>query len=439
MRLIFLITIFFISAQAKLYAAENVLLRLHGSNTIGAELAPRLVKEWLAFQGYKNIRQSEKKVNEYVINADDDNGHSYAVEIKAHGSGTGFESIKNGLTDIAMSSRPIKKSEYQELIPLDDLLDADAEYVIGLDGIAVIVNRDNPVSSLEKETVMDIFSGRVRNWSEVDKSMSGPIRVYARDDRSGTYDTFKSLVLGKGKSLVTGALRYESNADLSDDVAKDKNSIGFVGLPYVRHSKSIAVAEKGALPRSARPFEVATEDYALSRRLFMYVPVIEGKPVARSFIDYCLSAMGQNIVERTGFISQELMTHEVALDAGFPEEYLRFTEDSQRLSLNFRFKKGSVRLDNKAVRDVGRLVEFMSREDNKNKQLMLFGFAESFEAIPVLSLDLSVFRADQVSDLLVKNGIDPVRVRGYGSAIPVASNEEPGGRHKNRRVEVWVK
>jgi phosphate transport system substrate-binding protein len=193
------------------------------------------------------------------------------------------------------------------------------------------------------------------------------------------------------------------------------------------------------MPRSARSFEVATEDYALSRRLFMYVPMMEQKPVARSFIDYCMSSTGQNIVERTGFVSQELMTHEVVLDSGYPEEYLKFTEDSQRLSLNFRFKKGSVRLDNKAVRDVDRLVKYMSRDDNKNRQLMLFGFAESFEAIPVLSLDLSVFRADQVSDLLVKNGIDPVRVRGYGSAIPVASNEEPGGRHKNRRVEVWIK
>ncbi len=106
---------------------------------------------------------------------------------------------------------------------------------------------------------------------------------------------------------------------------------------------------------------------------------------------------------------------------------------------NFRFKKGSFKLDNKSRRDVQRLADYVSRPENKSKKVMLFGFSESSETMPVFALDLSVYRADWVSELLVKNGIDPVRVRGYGDTIPVASNEDAGGRHKNRRVEVWLK
>jgi phosphate transport system substrate-binding protein len=312
------------------------------------------------------------------------------------------------------------------------------EYVIGLDGIAVIVNQANPIDHLEKSIIRKIFSGEIRYWQQIDSNMSGPIHVYARDDKSGTYDTFKALVLGKKTPLVKSASRYESNAELSDDVAADASGIGFVGLPYVRRSKALAVAEQGTLPKIPEEFEVATEDYALARRLFMYAPDIHSSEQVKSFIDFCLSAAGQQVVDRTGFISQNLRAQPFELDDGFPEEYLSLTENSQRLSLNFRFRKGTTKLDNKAMRDVHRLVEYLSRDENRHRKVMLFGFAEASETLPVFALDLSTYRVDWVSDLLIQKGIDPVRVRAYGDAIPVASNEDAGGRHKNRRVEVWL-
>jgi phosphate transport system substrate-binding protein len=69
---------------------------------------------------------------------------------------------------------------------------------------------------------------------------------------------------------------------------------------------------------------------------------------------------------------------------------------------------------------------------------MLFGFADSSESLPIKALQLSVSRADRVADLLANEGMSAMRVRGYGSAVPVASNATEAGRHKNRRVEVWV-
>ena len=427
---------FFLSAVQA--SNENVLMRMHGSNTIGAKLAPELVESWLYDQGYFNVRRRQLADEEILIMASDESGREKFVEIKSHGSSTGFKSLLKGTAEIGLSSRPIKEKENNRLKGYGEMTRRDAEFVVGLDGIAVIVNRDNPIAKLDKDMIKKIFIGDIKYWSQVEKQLSGKINIYARDDKSGTFDTFKALVMGKKSSLVKGAKRYESNAKLSDDVAEDVLAIGFVGLPYIRDSKAIAVSEKGTEAKMPKPFEVVTEDYAIARRLYMYVPELNANKNVKSFIDFCLSEKGQGIVEITGFIAQNIQAHEIESIAGFPEEYLNFTREGQRLSLNFRFQKGSIKLDNKGERDLQRLVKYLDKRENRGRRVMLFGFAEASETHPVFSLDLSTFRVDRVSDLLVQNGIDPVRVRSYGDAIPVASNEDAGGRHKNRRVEVWL-
>lgn len=73
-----------------------------------------------------------------------------------------------------------------------------------------------------------------------------------------------------------------------------------------------------------------------------------------------------------------------------------------------------------------------------SRPVMLFGFSDHNEVLPLHSWELSVNRVDVVADLLLGMGIAPVRVRGYGSALPVAANDSELGRCKNRRVEVWV-
>jgi phosphate transport system substrate-binding protein len=91
------------------------------------------------------------------------------------------------------------------------------EHVVGLDGLAIIVNKSNAVSALSKAQLASIFTGEIADWRELGGA-AGPIKVLSRDDKSGTYDTFKALVLGKGK-LAAGAVRIEDSRELSDRVA----------------------------------------------------------------------------------------------------------------------------------------------------------------------------------------------------------------------------
>jgi phosphate transport system substrate-binding protein len=207
----------------------------------------------------------------------------------------------------------------------------------------------------------------------------------------------------------------------------------------VKKNRVLAIVD-GAIAIPPTPFSVATEDYALARRLFLYVPQSGGQSaLAKEFADFTVSEKGQQVIDQVGFVSQEIRAESTEFATDLPEEYKQLTKGARRLSLNFRFTKGSTDLDNKAQRDMGRLVAYLKRDVNARSKPMLFGFSDANEAIPMVALTLSTERADNVADLLIRQGLNPMRVRGYGSVAAVAANDSEAGRTKNRRVEVWVK
>lgn len=418
--------------------ADTLKFRLHGSNTVGAKLAPELVHAWLKQKGYAIDQDKETAAEERLISAHNAQGQRLDVEIHAHGSTTAFIDLGKGVTDVGMASRPIKAAEVSALAPLGQLDQHQSEYVLALDGLAIIVHPSNPLHKISKDTLRKIFSGAINNWATLGLP-AAPIHVYARDDKSGTYDTFKSLVLSEASPLIKTAKRFESNAKLSDSVAQDPHGIGFVGFAYIQHSKALAVSDKGTKPLMPLAFNVGTEDYVLARRLFLYVPSVKPHLLARDFAEFAVSAAAQPVVTAAGFISQQVIAQKVPIDLEAPEEYKELTHNAERLSLNIRFRPGVVELDNKAVRDVQRLLEFRERPEFRGKRLMLFGFSDANESLPYMSYSLSVNRADAVGDYLIRMGLAPTNIRGYGHDLPVSSNDNEYGRYHNRRVEVWVK
>ena len=144
------------------------------------------------------------------------------------------------------------------------------------------------------------------------------------------------------------------------------------------------------------------------------------------------------MVADSGFVSQEIISGSLSAAVEHPE-YNSLISGAERLSLNFRFHQGSALLDNKARYDIKRLTAYMAKQDNRKRELILIGFSDSNEAIPMQSLGLSVQRADSIADVLLGLGVAPRKVRGYGPAVTVASNENSRGREKNRRVEVWLR
>lgn len=413
-------------------------LRIQGSNTIGAALGPALVEGLLREQGLLKVHsEAPDKANEMRVVAETAEGRRVEVELAAHGSSTGFSALKNGSADLAASSRPIKDSELLSLDSFGDLKSPGAEQVIAIDGLAIILHPQNPLNQLDTVQLARIFSGEVKTWEELGGS-GGTIHLYARDDQSGTYDTFKELVLSpRGKSLSSTTKRFESSEQLSDAVSADPQGIGFIGLPYVRQAKAVAIVDgqsQAMLPLNSL---IATEDYPLSRRLFFYLPPAGKNPWAQALVTFAQSSKGQAIVAANGFIAQTVQAMAVAPNALMPEGYQALSRHAQRLSVNFRFDEGSATLDNKARQDLTRVLDYIEQHEKTDRQVTLVGFGDAKDD-PARADLLSKLRAMVVRRELVKSGVVLREIRGFGAEMPVAANSADEGRIKNRRVEVWV-
>ncbi|BBP75907.1 membrane protein [Pseudomonas sp. Ost2] len=417
---------------------DGPVLRIQGSNTIGASLGPALVKGWLEEQGLRGVHDAATgKDNEQRLLATTEQGRRVSVEVAAHGSSTGFAALKAGTADLAAASRPIKESERQALEHLGDLKSPEAEQVIAIDGVAIILHPQNPLNQLDTGQLAKIFAGEVKTWEELG-GIGGAIHLYARDDQSGTWDTFKDLVLARrGKSLAAGARRFESSEQLSDAVSQDPAGIGFIGLPYVRRAKAVAIVDGDSQPMLPLNSLIATEDYPLSRRLFFYLPPDLPNPWAQSLVRFAQSKAGQAIVARSGFIAQTVQAIPVQASAQMPPGYQQLAKRAQRLSVNFRFEEGSASLDNKARQDVLRVLDYLRGQNKLHKRVTLVGFGDA-KNDPQRAALLSRLRAMAVRRELLKGGVVFRDIQGFGAQMPVAANTADEGRIKNRRVEVWV-
>jgi len=418
--------------EAPLPAAPvDLILRLGGSNTIGEQLAPRLAKGFLGHQGAESLTVDPKdnKLQRIVVHGTL-GSKPIRVEIVAPGSSVAFECLSNGSCDIGMSSRAIHPDEATKLASLGDMTQPASEHVLGQDGVAVIVNRKNPVTALTSEQLANVFTGAVTDWSAIGGE-AGAIAVYARDTTSGTYDVFSSLVT-KGAALKASKSFDDSEA-LSRAVSTDPNAIGFIGLPYVKDAKAIAVKDAAAALYPT-VFTVATEDYPLTRRLYLYTADNPQNPLTSAFVAFAESEEGQRLVEAAGFVSLAVRAEATTIPPGAPDRYESELKGASRLSVDFRFGSTGVDLDTKALRDLDRVVAYLTIPSNRARQTLLLGFTDNQEPEK-----LSHLRAEALRDALKQRGIVATLTDGFGDALPVAPNTTPEGRERNRRVEVWVK
>jgi phosphate transport system substrate-binding protein len=167
-----------------------------GSNTIGERLMPMLIDAYgskrLGMEPLSKITGKE----EQEITLRSASGTRAVINFAAHGSGTATPGLVEGKAVIGMASRPLNDAETKQIderfkVPIRA---AGNEHVLALDGIAVIVHPDNAVKQLTLEQIARIFSGQTANWKDVGGA-DRPIHVLRRNNDSGTYDTFNTLVL----------------------------------------------------------------------------------------------------------------------------------------------------------------------------------------------------------------------------------------------------
>lgn len=217
---------------------------------------------------------------------------SMNVSVRGGGSGVGIAALQNGTVQIANSSRRIKSKELSQskskgINPTG--------YAIANDGIAVIVHKNNPVKDLTVKQIQDIYTGKIKNWSQLGGANS-PIVIISRDVASGTFEVFNDKAL-KGAKVDASAQMLASNNAIVTTVRTTPGAIGYVGLGYVSADVKIVTVNK------VIPSEKSVKDasYPLSRKLYMYT---NGKATGNiaQFLGFIQGAEGQKIVESQGFI-----------------------------------------------------------------------------------------------------------------------------------------
>lgn len=226
------------------------------------------------------------------------------VAVTGGGSGTGLSSLISGTCDIAMSSREIKE---KEIALARQKGTSPYEIKAALDGLAVVVNPDNPVSQLTLAQLADIFSGRISNWKEAG-GKDEQVVILSREVNSGTHVYFKEHVLRKNdpnskEEFAPRALMLSSSQAIADEVAGNPAAIGYYGMGYIsKKQKPLAIAKDEQSKYEAPRIEnVINGKYPISRPLFLYT---NGAPQGRvkKFVDFTLSQEGQEIVLATDFV-----------------------------------------------------------------------------------------------------------------------------------------
>lgn len=222
------------------------------------------------------------------------------IDVAGGGSGVGFTALKDKTTDICDASREIKTSEV-------DASKANGvnpvEWVVGLDGIAIIVNPSNQINELTLEQLEMIYNGTYTNWNQVGGN-NAPIIKYGRQSTSGTYAFFREHVL-HNRDFV-GVTELAGNAEIVSSVQSDANGIGYVGVAYTKQGVTVKVlsirASASAPAYQPTVANVKSGAYSIARKLYIYT---NGVPtgVLAEYMAFIIGPQGQQLLEIEGYVS----------------------------------------------------------------------------------------------------------------------------------------
>lgn len=264
-------------------AGKTVEIRMKGSDTM-----IQLATAWA--EAYRKVKPN------VFINA---NGG---------GTGTGFAALQNNSTDICNASREIKQEERDKVKNVTGM-EAN-EFVVAYDALAVYSHPSNPINEISIEELREIWAegGATTMWEQIDPAFKGKIALFGRQNNSGTYDYFREHVCGKkdGKQreFRGGISEMNGSAEVVENVSKTATGLGYSGMGYKTPNVNwLRISNKKGEPAIEPSAEVARSGkYPIARKLYLYTA---GEPTGavKAFVDWILSAEGQKIVEKEGFVA----------------------------------------------------------------------------------------------------------------------------------------
>ncbi len=218
-----------------------------------------------------------------------------SIEVQGTGSSAGVKAAKNGTSIFGMSSRELKPSEKEKSLN---------ETVIARDGIAIVINPNNPLTNLTTEQIAKIYKGDITNWKQVGGE-NKPIVVVTRDTASGTRGAFEDImglkrtINGKKVSAISQRAQVgNGNGVVKTIVVNNPYAIGYISLGSVDDSLK-ALKVNGVSPSTTA---VSSGEYTVARPFLVLSKTNKATPAANNFLNWVVSPDGQEIVANYGYV-----------------------------------------------------------------------------------------------------------------------------------------
>lgn len=435
-----------------------------GSDTIGLGLMPLLLT------GFADNKDAEAEItnpadNQALASLIGDAGFGEEIGsflVSSTSTDAAFTSLLNDEAQIGMASRRILPAEAKELraAGAGNMVSPDQERIIAVDSVVVVTHPSNPVKELTLEQLRGIYSGQITNWKELGGD-DVRITVVASPEGTTTSDFFLGQIFeGQTPSFLPSAIAQDDQ-EMSNIVYSNRTAIGYVGFAFQRGNNPMTIVNECGIASRPDAFSAKTEEYPLSRRMYLYNRADNLDIASRDFLDFAVSEDADGVIVKSGFIDlgitrrkqdqtdarvaalTEASTadYEADFEEGIMKNMLAAMAENDRLSTTFRFRTGSSKIDEKAQADMNRLIHYLERFP-QGTRITMVGFTDSVGAFEA-NLNLSIARAEQmmrdVRDASAGrlNHIEFASL-GFGETAPSACNSSEIGKAINRRVEVWI-
>ena len=434
-----------------------------GSESIGLGMMPLLMTGYAASLD-ADAELTNPSASETIATLISDGGFGDEIGsylVSTANDDAAFGALLEGDAQIGMSSRRITQDEARALRAdgAGSMVSPNQEHIIAVDSMVVVTHESNPVQQLTQQQLAGIFSGQITNWSE----LGGPdkdINVIAQEEDSAGYDYFMSFLFGDERPNFRPQGIASDDQALSNVLFHDRNGIGYLGFAFQRGAKPMTIVNECGIAAAPDAFSAKTEEYTLSRRMYLYNRSDNLTDASQSFLDFATSDQADAVIGKSGFIDLGIIRREQAegdarydflrseaarFDIGFEGELMNEMVDEMvtkdRLSTTFRFRTGSSRIDERGRLDMERLITYLE-DAPAGTEVTFVGFTDDVGAFEG-NRNLAVERAGAVLDLVQENAGDrltdiAMTTSGYGEIAPSACNISERGREINRRVEVWI-
>lgn len=372
-----------------------------------------------------------------------------------------FQSLLEGKTQVVFSTAPISDALAEEFVDAGfaDLRAPGREVVVALDAIVPTTHPDNTIRDLSLTVIGQIAAGRISNWNELG-GPDLPIRMVLPQDDTSIAQVVDERIMRPNRLRLNRSLeRVATEADAVAIVANDPGAITLTSAALAGDAKTLPIRQVCGPLSVPTNFAIKAEEYPLARRVLMYTSTQELSQSVKELLSYAGSTDAQTQYIDVGFFGQSVENVPMSLQGSRLASAILQTETAEvfeatrkltqtltladRLSTTFRFEAGSTELDNKSRRDAVRVAEYLTQDENAQREILLFGFTDSVGRSDLNQL-LSLQQANSISDAIVsassgRISADRITVTSYGSIAPVGCNDTAEGRNSNRRVEVWLR